>query len=123
MYESFCTTWMASKWLWCIFQLPLMIGLRSGVGIRCLPQCFESREVALLEQLERRATASRHVVDVPVESELLRGRSAVAAADDGEAAALRHGQRDGLGAGLEARVLEHAHRAVPEHRACLGDDV
>ena len=38
---------------------------------------------------------------------------------------LRRGDRlgDGTGAGLEARVLERAHRAVPEHRAGVGDDV
>src|SRR5258705_7211889 len=28
MYDSFCTIWMASKWLWCIFQLPLISGRR-----------------------------------------------------------------------------------------------
>src|SRR3954468_16763590 len=26
---SFCTVWIASKWLWCIFQLPLISGLRA----------------------------------------------------------------------------------------------
>ena len=29
-YDSFCTTWIATKWSWCIFQLPAMIGLRSA---------------------------------------------------------------------------------------------
>src|SRR5688572_27989621 len=102
MYESFCTTWIASKWLWCILQLPLIKGFRSGVGIWCLSKCFETGEVALLEQLERRATDSRHVIDLAVESELLRGRRAVATADDREPAALGDGQRNRLGAGLEA---------------------
>src|SRR3954447_16705647 len=116
MYESFCTTWIASKWLWCIFQLPEMSGFLLG-GIRRLPQSFEARQVALLEQLERRAAARRHVVDLAIELELLGRRRAVAAADDGEPAALGHGDGHRARAGLEARVLEHAHRPVPEHGA------
>ena len=33
-YDSFCTTWMASRWLWCIFQLPLISGC--GAQLRAL---------------------------------------------------------------------------------------
>ena len=67
----------------------------------------------------RGAAAGRDVVDAVGEAELRDGGGAVAAADDGEP--LRLGDRlgHGAGAGLEARVLEHAHRAVPEHGAGL----
>ncbi len=57
------------------------------------------------------------------EAELGERGGAVAAADDREAVAVGHGLGDGAGAGGEAGVLEHAHRAVPEHGAGLGDDV
>src|SRR5688572_5378976 len=110
---------MASKWLWCIFQLPLMTGLRGGIG--CSSQRGEAGQVALLDELERRAPAGRHVVDFVDEAEAgQRGRT-VAAADDGEAATIGDGLGHGPGARGEARVFEHAHGAVPEHRACLGD--
>ena len=47
----------------------------------------------------------------------------VAAADDGERLGVGDGLGDGAGAGGEAVVLEHAHRAVPEHGAGLHHDV
>ena len=60
------TVWIASKWLRFIFQLPLMSGLRAEVrsGIGCSSQRLEAGQVALLEQLERRSPAGRHVVDL-----------------------------------------------------------
>ena len=54
---------------------------------------------------------------------LARRAGAVAAADDGEALGLGARLGDGAGAGLEAGVLEHAHRPVPQDRAGLVDDV
>src|SRR5438045_7140591 len=113
---------MASRWLWCIFQLPLMSGLRSAFGIASLPgrsgsQGLEAGQVALLDVLERRAPTGGHVVDVVVEAEAVQRGRAVAAADDGE----RLAAGDGLGhrprAGRKAVVLEHPHGPVPEDRA------
>src|SRR4051812_46875536 len=111
---SFCTTWMASRWVWCIFQFPEMRGFLSTTGVGCLSQGLDAREVALLDVLERGAAAGGHVVDLPVEAELLEGRCAVAAAHDREPAALGHRLRDGAGAGFEAGILEDAHGPVPE---------
>src|SRR4051794_14466373 len=113
---------MASRWLWCIFQLPLMSGLRgSGLaGIRRLSKGLQAGKVALLEVLEGGAPTGGDVVDVVVETELGEGGGAVATADDGEAVGVGHGLGDGAGASLEPRVLEHAHRAVPEDRSTLG---
>src|SRR5438093_897749 len=109
---SFWTAWMASKWLWCIFQLPEISGLRPG--IRGLPQRGEPGEVALLDELQRGAAAGGHVVDLVVEAELLEGAGAVAPAHDGEPLAVGHGLGDLAGAGGEAVVLEDAHGTVPE---------
>src|SRR5687767_9967104 len=116
---------MASKWLWCIFQLPLMSGFRVWllVGIGCLPQGLEAGEVALLDELEAGAAAGGDVVDVVVEAELGEGAGAVAAAHHGEALGLRARLGDRSGAGLEAGVLEDPHRAVPQDRAGVVDDL
>src|SRR5438477_12009502 len=117
---SFCTTWMASKWVWCIFQFPLIRGLRTrspgflASGIGCLSERFDARKVALLYVLERGAAAGGHMVDLAIETELLEGRRAVAAAHDGEAPALGHRLCHRAGAGLEAGILEHAHGPIPE---------
>ena len=66
---------MASKWLWCIFQLPLMSGLRALRHWVRSSQGGQAGQVALLEQLERRAAAGGDVVDVG-----LPGRTAASAA-------------------------------------------
>src|SRR5438270_7314034 len=94
---------MASKWLWCIFQLPLINGLRPSNGwppsarlprrIARLPERGEPREVALLDQLERRSATGRHVVDAVVEPELVDRGDDVAAAHHGEARRLGDGLR------------------------------
>ena len=80
--------WIATKWSWCIFQLAAMIGLRS-VGHqlrsvpsgrrRCVAESVEAGEIALLDELERRAAAGAHVVDAVGEPELADRRGAVAA--------------------------------------------
>src|SRR3954451_4787117 len=75
-YDSFCTVCRASKWLWCIFQLPLMSGLRSGVGIGGSPQSGDPGQVTLLEQFQRASPAGGHVVDAIGELELRDGRRA-----------------------------------------------
>ena len=48
------------------------------------------------------------------QAHLLDSRSGVAAADDGDRIALGHRLGNGQRAGSEGRVLEHAHRAVPD---------
>ena len=57
-----------------------MIGLRSVIAISLLllgfSECLEAGEVALLDELERRAAAGAHVVDSVGEAEL--GGSAAA---------------------------------------------
>src|SRR5687768_11084766 len=98
-----------------------MSGLRSGTV--SLSERGQAGEVALLEELERRATAGGHVVDLVVEAELGERRGAVAPADDGEAPAVGHRLGHRLRARREPRILEHAHRAVPEDRAGLTDHV
>src|SRR3954468_2424409 len=113
---------MASKWLWCIFQLPLMsgfLGLVASPGIGRSSECGQAGEVAVLDELEAGAAAGGHVVDVVVEAELGERAGAVAAADDGEGPRLGAGLRHGPRAGLEAGVLEHAHGPVPEDGAGL----
>src|SRR6478735_9040352 len=111
-YCSFCTVWIASKWLRFIFQLPEMIGLRLSLGIGCLAQGCQSGEVAELEQFETGATTGRHVVDVVVETELGQCRRRVAATDDGERLGVGHRLRQCACAGCESIVFEHAHRPV-----------
>src|SRR5262245_34475659 len=112
-YESFCTVWIASKWLRCIFQLPEMSGRRdSAIALRTLPKGGEAGEVAELEQLEGRAAARGDVVDVVDEAELRQRGRRVTASHDGERLRVGDGLGDGTGAGGEALVLEHAHRAV-----------
>ena len=55
------------------------------------------------------------------EAELRDGGRGVAAADDRERRGLGHRLGDRAGAGLEAWVLEHAHRTVPQDRAGVED--
>ena len=68
--------------------------------------------------------AGRDVGDPVGEPRLGHRRGGVAAADDGDGAlprGLGHRARDGEGAVVERRRLEHAHRAVPDHGAGGGD--
>ena len=119
--------WIASKWLWCIFQLPLMSGLRCGPtrSLRRLPLAPQgARGRAGRPARAARATRRRRWRRGRRSSarpNWASGRGAVAAADDVNAAVVGHRLGDRPGAGREARVLEHAHRAVPEHGAGLGD--
>src|SRR6476619_1186257 len=115
---------MASRWLWCIFQLPLISGLRIGsAGIGRSSQCREPGQVTLLEVLQRGSPAGGHVVHPGREAELGEGSCAVAAADNREAAARRHRFRDRSRARRESLVLEDAHGPVPEDSARLDDGV
>src|SRR5207253_5739280 len=83
------------------------------------PRALENRytgQPLALEELERRATAGRQVVDVRLQAELRKRGGRVAAAHD------RESGRTGDGFGEDARAvrerlqLEGAHGAVPEHR-------
>src|SRR3546814_4936820 len=81
------------------------------------------RACALLQQLERGAAAGADVVDLAGQPELSdRGRR-VAAADHREGTRLSDGLSHGARPGLEALVLEDAHRPVPEHGAGIEDRV
>ena len=62
----------------------------------------------------------RHLVG---QSELGDRGSRIATADDREGSTLGDSFGDGTGAGNESRILEHAHRAVPEDHPGLTDDV
>src|SRR5688572_13298321 len=130
-YDNFCTHWIASKWLWFIFQLPEMIGRRAGrsdargsaMCVRCLSESLEPGQIAQLEQFERRAAASRDVVDLVVEAELCQRRGRIAATDNGERFRVGHCLSHRARTCGEAFVFEHAHRPVPEHRPRVHDDV
>src|SRR3954453_20914471 len=97
---------MASRCVWCIFQLPAINGFRALTAwpsVRLAsddsrrltsspsPQGLEARQVTQFEQLERRAAAGAHVVDAIGEPELPHCGRAVAAAHDGEAVRLGDG--------------------------------
>eukprot|EP00754_Rhynchopus_humris_P015103 Rhum_TRINITY_DN14425_c8_g1::Rhum_TRINITY_DN14425_c8_g1_i1::g.90072::m.90072 len=80
-------------------------------------QCLEAGQGLTLQQLQRSASASRHVRDLRRVARLLRSRRRVASADDGQHALrlsqrLRHAPR----AVAEVLHLEHAHRPVPDRR-------
>src|SRR5688500_14369772 len=123
---------MASKWLWCIFQLPLISGFLAGLaltvsrprsigsvassGVHRAAERGQAGQVALLDELEAGAATGRDVVDVVVVAELLQRGGAVATAHDGERLGVGHGLGHGPGARREPVVLEQAHRAVPEDR-------
>src|SRR3546814_7209814 len=85
------------------------------------PQGFEAGEVALLQQLERGAATGADVVDLAGQAELRDSGRRVAAADHREGTRLSDGLSHGARPGLEARVLEDAHRPVPEQRAGIED--
>src|SRR3954451_8523012 len=118
-YASFCTVWMASKWLRFIFQLPEINGLR----IWRPAQRLEPRKVTELEQFERRPASRRDVVDLVIQAELGERSRAVATPDDGERLRVRHSLGDGAGPRRESRIFEHAHRSVPEDGASVHDHI
>src|SRR5580658_163754 len=107
---------MASRWVWFIFQLPLISGLRStATARRRLPQSDKPREVSLLYELEGGASAGREVVDLVVQAEQLEGAGAVTPTHHREALRGSHGVGHCPRARCEAGVLEDPHRAVPKH--------
>src|SRR6266851_8561391 len=114
---------MASKWLWFIFQFPLIRGLRgaSGPGIGRLSQGLQPWKLPVLQELEGRSPAGGHVVDVAGQPEGGQGSRAVAPSDDREASTAGNRLGDGARPSREAIVLEHPHGPVPEHRAGVGD--
>ena len=86
-------------------------------------QNLDARQLLPLDELERGAAAGRDVLHLRGDV-LARGvhrRRAVAAADDGEGARRGHGARDAERPGGEGRLLEEAHRAVPEDRLRLAE--
>ena len=74
------------------------------------------------QKFQARAAAGAHERHLVAQFGLVQRLHAVAAADDALGAVLlrgvRHGLRDGVGAGGKPLVLEHAHRAVPQNRLC-----
>src|SRR6476469_8358120 len=44
MYESFCTTWIATRWSWCIFQFAAMIGFRLAGSVTWISSSWVRRE-------------------------------------------------------------------------------
>src|SRR5579859_5050427 len=113
---------MASRWVWCIFQLPEISGLRAS-AMPAVPEGLEPRQVTLLEVLERRPPAGREVVDPVSQAEGGQGAGTVPSADHGEPLAVGDRLGHGVGAGGEAGVLEDTHRPVPEDRARAGDPI
>src|SRR5436853_4689458 len=95
------------------------IDARRGMRMASI-QNVQRREVPALQELQRRPAAGADVADLVGQAELLDGRRAVAATDDGGGAVLlrRLGHRLGhrLRPGLERLLLEYAHRAVPDDR-------
>ena len=63
------------------------------------------------------------MVDLIGESELFDGGDGITSADNTEALRVRDGSSHEFGAIREGRLLEHAHRAVPENRSRGQDDV
>ena len=99
------------------------VGAAGSAGIRGQASSSAARPGnSALEQLHRGAAAGRDERDALLEVELLERGDRVAAADDRDRAVVAADRdRDLLGAVLEGRHLEHAHRAVPEDRLAVGD--
>ena len=120
-YDSFWTSVIASKWLWCIFQLPEMSGRRSGIGSR-RSASRPGRSPCSISSSE---------APPPVETWSIRSarpNSATAAAESPPPTTVKPRQSATAsatcpGPGLEAGVLEGTHRPVPQHAAGLVDDV
>ena len=119
---SFCTNAIACRWSRFIFQLPAMSGVRRR-------HCCHPRTSSPGSFLPSR---NSRLAPPPVEMwpnwssvkpSCAHGGGRVAAADDAEAVDLGERLGDGLRAGRERRELEHAHRAVPEHRLRVADDL
>ena len=138
--------WSASKWSWCIFQLPLTSGRRSpdffalaidvaaatqpngaeragGPGRSVRPQRGQRGQVAVLDQLQRRAAAGRDEIDPAGQTELVERGGAVAAADDGEAAASATASATVRVPAANRSSSNDAHRPVPQHGPRIGDGV
>ena len=84
-------------------------------------ECRQTRQVALLDELERRAAARGDVVDLVGEAEV--GRALALSPPPTTVKPGARGNRlgDRAGPGCETRVFEDAHGAVPEHRPRAGD--
>ena len=103
-----------------IFQLPATIGLRAHHS-QSLLQRGHARQDLAFDELERGAAAGRDVAELVGQAGLLDGLDRLAAADDRRRARIGHGVGHGERARGEARILEDAHRAVPQHRAGCAD--
>src|SRR3954452_19230686 len=112
---SFCTRAMASRWFRFIFQLPAMSGMRA-IGL--LLQRGQPRELLALEVLQAGAATGGDVAEPRlVDAQPPDRCGGVTAADDGQRIRQRRDRLgDAEGAGGKRLELEHAHRAVPEHR-------
>ena len=108
------TVWASSRasaCVPCIFQLPTT----SGVRIR--PRSSSAAtpgQHAALEELEERAARGGHVADPVHHAGALHRRDRVPAADHRERAGVRDRPRHRRGARRERRLLEDAHRPVPD---------
>ena len=98
----------------CIFQLPATIGVHYGIRQR-----GDAGQRLPLEELQRRAAAGRDVRHASRETQHVRGRRSVAAADDADRAGASRA-RDRLADDLRAcairRLFVDAHRAVEDDR-------
>jgi hypothetical protein len=91
-------------------------------GAACPPRTRATRRP--LQELERRAAPGRHVAHLRFQPGLRDRRCRVAAADDRRCPRLRrlcHRGGDRVRSLVERRVLEHAHRPVPNHGLCRRD--
>src|SRR4029077_1761347 len=79
-------------------------------------QRFDSRKLPLGQELERGAAPRGDVRELPGDAGLVRGLDALAAADDRDHLAAGDQPRDRHRPPVERRLLEHAHRTVPEDR-------
>src|ERR1700738_316693 len=76
-----------------------------------------SRQFPPLEVLEGGSAACRDVREAAGEAERIDGGGGVAATDESVSAGTRDRLSNTAGSVAEVRDLEHAHRAVPDHRA------
>src|SRR4051794_14028553 len=98
-----------------IFQLP---AISMGSILR---DDGHSRQLFAFQELERGAPARGRPVDLADQAELGERADRVGSADHRVPVAGCDGLRHGAGSLCELRLLEDAHRAVPEHRPGLAD--
>src|SRR5919106_2220446 len=110
-YESFCTVWIASRCVLCIFQFAAMIGVRSATSVLQHP---DARQRFPLEELERGPAAGGQVIERALQAGALDGEERVAATDDRERGGAGDRGSHAARAGREGLELEDAHRAVPQ---------